>query len=58
MKISLSDLNVIVDTLLGSTSIADGGRLFKYTADTRRGVSKKLIEKMSEVNLDIEVKNE
>ena len=58
MKISLGDLNVMLDTLLGSTSIVDGGKLFKYTADTRKGVSKKLIEKMSEVDLDIEIKSE
>lgn len=58
MKISLGDLNVIVDTLLGTTSIHDGARLFKYTTDTRDRVAKKLIEAMAKVNLNVEVESE
>jgi len=58
MKISLTDLNVIVDTLLGSAGIIDNENLFKYTGDTREGVAKKLIKEMSQVNLNIEVKDE
>lgn len=59
MKISLTDLHIIVDTLLASASIADSGvRLFKYTADSREGLAKKLIEEMSQVNLNIEVESE
>ena len=59
MKISLTDLNVIVDSLLGSAGIVDDyGNLFKYTADTREGVAKKLIKEMSKVDLDVGVKYE
>jgi len=56
MKISLSDLNIIVDTLLGSSSVADGGTLWNYTAEGRREVAEKLLKEMSNIDLDIEIK--
>jgi hypothetical protein len=53
MNISLQDLNIVVDTLLGSASIADGGTLFKYSQEAREGLAKKLLEEMSHTNLHI-----
>jgi len=55
MKISLADLNVIVDTLLGSSSIQDGGNLWKFTADCRVSVGTKLLLAMQTVDLDVEI---
>jgi hypothetical protein len=56
MEITLYELNVIVDTLIGSTSIIDGGTLFKYKLKLRQEVAEKLLKEMSNVNLDIKVK--
>jgi len=55
MKISLYDLNIIVDTLLGSQSISDGGTLWKYTASAREKVAKRLLQEMSDLKLKIKV---
>ncbi len=56
MEITLSELNIIVDTLLGSMSISDGGTLWKYTKEGRKEVAEKLIREMANVKLDINVK--
>jgi len=55
MKLTLHDLNVIVDTLIGSQSIADGGTLFKYTAEGRLEVGLKVIDVMGKINIDLEI---
>lgn len=56
MEITLAELNIIVDTLLGSRSISDGGTFWKYTKEAREAVAEKLLREMSKVNLDIKVK--
>lgn len=57
MEITLAELNIIVDTLLGSMNLTDGGTLFKYAAEGRKAVAEKLLKEMSTVNLDIKVKD-
>lgn len=56
MKLTLYDLNVIIDTLVGTQSLEDGGRLFKYTAEGRRAVALKLIDETTKVELELDVK--
>ncbi len=55
MKLSLYDLNVIVDTLLGSKSIADGGTIWKYSADGRGQVAEKILKEMASTELEIQL---
>lgn len=55
MKISLNDLNLIVDTLLGTRNLKDGGMLFKFTESSRERVALKLMKQMSKVDIDMEV---
>jgi len=56
MEITLTELNIIVDTLIGSTSITDSGTLFKYTLKLRQKTAEKLLKEMSNVKLNIKVK--
>lgn len=54
MKLSITAMNVIVDTMYGSLSIKDGGRLFKYGQQTREEVAKKLAEELNNMFVTIE----
>ncbi len=58
MKITLCELNVIVDTLIGSTSLHDGGTFFKYKMKMRQEVAEKLLQEMSNITLSIKVKED
>jgi len=55
MKITLTDLQIIVDTLIGTQSLSDGGIFFKYSEESRKAVSRKLINEMSKVKIDISI---
>jgi len=56
MEITLIELNIILDTLIGSTNITDGRTLFKYKLEMRQKVAEKLLKEMSNVNLNFKVK--
>lgn len=58
MKITLTDLNVIVDTLLGSRRVSDCGNLWKHSHETRGEVAEKLLNGMQSIEVEIEVKGE
>jgi hypothetical protein len=58
MKIDLADLTVIVDTLGGSLSLAEGGTLFKYTTEARKHTLEKLLQQMHRVSLTLETSEE
>jgi hypothetical protein len=56
MEITLAELNIIVDTLIGSTNLHDGGTCFRYKVKLRQEVAEKLLKEMSNINLEIKVK--
>ena len=58
MEITLYELNVIIDTLIGSTSLHDGGTFFRYKVKMRQEVGEKLLREMSKVTLNIKVKDD
>ena len=55
MKISMSVLVVALDTLVGSLSIVDGGRLFKFDKETREKAMAVFVKIINEINADVEV---
>lgn len=55
IKLNMSTFMLILDTLYGSLSLADGGRLFKYTRDQRELVFRELEKSLQEVKLTVEV---
>jgi hypothetical protein len=57
MKISLADLHIILDTLLGSKGILDGGKLWKFSEETRDQTAKKLLREMQNKSIYIDVEN-
>lgn len=54
MKISLGMFLVLLDALMGSTSIVnDNGTLFRYTLDDRKKVLNLLLENVSQEEIDM-----
>ena len=58
IKISAVTLAIAIDTLVGSVSIAEGGRLFKYNAETRKEAADVLIAVLNETKVVIESEKE
>jgi hypothetical protein len=52
MNITLKDLNIIVDTMLGSVKVGDRLGAFKYSSMQREEVGKKLLDEMTLVELE------
>jgi len=53
MKLSALDLAVIADTLHGSTSIQDGGSVFRYKEKIREDIMKKIHVLMKDIEVEI-----
>lgn len=52
IQLSVTELMVIVDTLIGSASLADGGRLFKYQSESRSSLADSLLERLERVKVN------
>lgn len=55
LNMNVSDVNLILDTLIGSLSVKDGGRIWKYSIDSRMLVAKKLIAACERMDVNIHV---
>lgn len=57
MKLTVQELNVIIDTLLGSARLVDdmtAASMFTYTASAREALAKRLINRASEIEIGID----
>jgi hypothetical protein len=54
MKLSVTDLIILVDTLTGSLAIRDGGTLFHYTRETRKAVLDSLLNRANKQTVELE----
>jgi hypothetical protein len=53
VNISLKDLNIIIDTMLGSTKIEDRLQAFKFSPNERKDVAAKLLNEMAGVDIEM-----
>ena len=53
MELSIAEIAVIMDTLAGSLRIADGGRIFGYTAETREGVLSRITQQAAQQSVHL-----
>ena len=53
MKLSIAEIAVIMDTLAGSLKIADGGRLFGYTSETRENVLQHITQQAAQQGVQL-----
>jgi len=58
MKLSLMDIMIIQDTLLGSNSMVDGGMLFKYTNKARMDVWENIARELKNTGIQLTMDNE
>ena len=55
LSINVSDVNLIVDTLIGSLRIKDNGTIWKFSPESRHSVAKKLIAAFEKLGVNIHV---
>lgn len=55
MEISLTELQIIIDTLIGSTNIADGGTHWKFNGQQRADLANILLNRLESIKLKIEI---
>ena len=55
MKLSINDIIIIVDTLIGSASISDANGIFRYKKEARFNLAHKLSKKLEQINLNIDI---
>lgn len=53
MVLTLYELNMIVDLLIGSLSIRDNGNIFNYSMKQREALVNSLLKRMNETKLDV-----
>ena len=53
MKLSAAHLSVIANTLHGSLSIADGGRAWMYSRESRENTLKDVLSLMQEIEVEM-----
>lgn len=58
MKLSITQMNVILDTMIGSLQIKDGGMIFNYESQDRRNVANYLLNEMNELKLPVTMDKE
>lgn len=54
MKITMAELMVMMDTLAGSQSISDGGRVFGYSQETREKAWTVIMDRMRSVEFELQ----
>lgn len=52
ISLSVTELMVIVDTLIGSANIAEGGRLFKYQSESRTALADDLLKRLDRIRVN------
>ena len=58
-KLTAMDIAILMDTVYGTLSVSDGGNLWKYSKETRKAMGEKLINILSEIEMDVtEVKGQ
>lgn len=58
MKLSIAEIAVLLDTLAGSLMLQDGGRLFRYTYETRKALLDSLTQQAAQQTLALDEANE
>lgn len=53
MKLSIAEIAVLLDTIAGSLAIQDGGRIFRYTYETRKALLESLTIQSSQQSVNI-----
>jgi len=58
MKLTLAELYLIIDTLKGSCSLQDNGRLFTFKREQRLELLNAMLEKMNKISINLDIKEE
>lgn len=53
MKLTLAEFTILLDTMIGSLKINDGGSYWKFDAETRQTLANILLDRMNNVELEI-----
>lgn len=58
MQISITEITIIIDTLIGSLRIADNAYTWKYPVKERERLANNLLSRLDNVTLKLEIEKE